>query len=158
MKIIERFDGEYAFLSNFYPSRIPYDIMVGQYAPTVEHAFQAIKTQNPEEEIDILSAATPGQAKRLGRRCQLRPDWEQVKDDMMRRLITVKFTIPELRQKLLDTGDAILIEGNNWHDNYWGICGCDRCRGNGQNKLGQILMQVREEIKNDTTRITESQN
>lgn len=150
MQTICNFDDEYAFLSNFYPSKIPYDITEGLYAPTVEHAFQALKTQSPEEELDILMARTPGLAKRLGRRCQMRSDWEQVKDATMKSLIIMKFTIPELRQKLLDTGDAILIEGNNWHDNYWGICGCDRCRGNGQNKLGQILMQVREEMKHDT--------
>ena len=65
----------------------------------------------------------------------------------MRKFLCKKFAIPELRQKLLDTGDAYLIEGTTWHDNYWGICTCDRCGGRGQNKLGQLLMEIRKEIR-----------
>ena len=145
---IDKFDGEYAFLSNFYPSKILYDDFEGWYAPTIEHAFQAAKTRSIEEEIDILSASTPGKAKRLGRLCDLLPDWEEVKDDVMYRLLKKKFTIPELRYKLLATGDAILIEGTTWHDNYWGVCSCSKCNGHGKNKLGKLLMRVREELKN----------
>ena len=61
-----------------------------------------------------------------------------------------KFAIPELRDKLLATGDQYLEEGNSWHDNYWGNCDCPRCKDTmGRNMLGQLLMQVREEIKNN---------
>ena len=155
MKVIDKFDGDYAFLSNFYPSRILYDEEEGWHAATVEHAFQALKTRSMEEEIEILFASTPGQAKRLGRICQLRPDWEQVKDGTMESLIRAKFSIPALRDKLLATGNATLVEGNYWHDNYWGVCHCEKCQEKGQNKLGQILMKVREEIRNDLSRITE---
>ena len=144
---IDKFDGEYAFLSNFYPSRILYDEYENWYAPTVEHAFQAAKTLNIEEEIDILASATPGQAKRLGRRCQLRKDWEEAKDDVMYSLLRRKFSIPELRDKLLATDDAILIEGTTWHDNYWGGCSCSKCNGRGKNRLGKLLMKVREELR-----------
>ncbi len=144
---IDKFDGEYAFLSNFYPSKILYDECERWYAPTVEHAFQASKTLSMEEEIDILASSTPGQAKRLGRVCYLRKDWEEVKDDVMYRFLQRKFAIPELRDKLLATGNATLIEGTTWHDNYWGICSCNKCKGRGKNKLGELLMKIREELE-----------
>ena len=150
--VISRFEGEYEFLSNFYPSKIIYDIDDGHiiYAPTVEHAFQAAKTINWLEEPDILTAPTPGKAKRLGRKCELRKDWEEVKDNVMRKFLCKKFAIPELRQKLLDTGDAYLIEGNYWHDNHFGICYCEKCKGKGENILGQLLMDIREEIRENS--------
>lgn len=144
--VIDKFDGEYAFLSNFYPSKILYDDIEGWYAPTVEHAFQASKTRSVEEEIGILCASTPGKAKRFGRLCDLRPDWEEVKDDVMYRLLKEKFAIPELRYKLLATGDATLIEGTTWHDNYWGVCSCNKCNRRGKNKLGELLMKIRKEL------------
>ena len=62
--------------------------------------------------------------------------------------LTEKFRIPELREKLLATGNEELVEGNTWHDNIWGNCSCDCCKKiEGQNKLGKLLMQVREEIR-----------
>ena len=147
--IIDKFDGEYYFLSNFYPSKIIFDKDYDHvmYAKTVEHGFQSAKTFNIKEQIDILVANTPGQAKRLGRQCTLRPDWEDVKDDVMRTLLRKKFAIPELREKLLATGDATLIEGTTWHDNYWGICSCEKCGGRGKNRLGELLMEIREELR-----------
>ena len=151
-RVISKFEGEYDFLSNFYPSKIIYDIDDGHiiYAPTIEHAFQAAKTFNPLEESDILIAPTPGKAKRLGRKCELRKDWEEVKDNVMRKFLCKKFAIPELRQKLLDTGDAYLIEGNYWHDNHFGICYCEKCKGKGENILGQLLMDIRKEIRENS--------
>ena len=151
-KVISKFEGEHEFLSNFYPSKIIYDIDDGHivYAPTIEHAFQAAKTFNPFEESDILTAPTPGKAKRLGRKCELRKDWEEAKDNVMRKFLCKKFAIPELRQKLLDTGDAYLIEGNYWHDNHFGICYCEKCKGKGENILGQLLMDIRKEIRENS--------
>ena len=151
-QVISKFEGEHEFLSNFYPSKIIYDIDDGHivYAPTIEHAFQAAKTFNPFEESDILTAPTPGKAKRLGRKCELRKDWEEAKDNVMRKFLCKKFAIPELRQKLLDTGDAYLIEGNYWHDNHFGICYCEKCKGKGENILGQLLMDIRKEIRENS--------
>ena len=145
--MIDKFDGEYAFLSNFYPSPIPvqFDKDVVINAPTVEHLFQYMKTQSDEEGIAILQAQTPAQAKRLGRKCHLREDWEEIKDEVMYRSLKYKFEIPELRELLLATGNEELVEGNYWNDTYWGVC-----KGIGQNKLGKLLMKVREEIRNDT--------
>lgn len=143
--MIDCFDGEFAFLSNFYPSMITVD---GIVFPTVEHLFQAAKTVSLVEREKIAAAATPGQAKRLGRNVILCDNWEEIKDDVMLNALRLKFAILPLREKLLATGDEELIEGNTWHDNIWGNCSCDRCKKiEGQNKLGKLLMQVREEIK-----------
>ena len=141
--MINQFSGEYAFLSNFYPSPIAYDNSKIVY-PTVEHYFQAMKTFQSDEHEAIRIATTPGEAKRLGRRCTLREDWENIKDEVMHRALKMKFKDPELRAKLLATGDEFLVEGNTWGDRYWGVC-----EGRGLNKLGQLLMIVREECRRD---------
>lgn len=143
--MIDCFDGEFAFLSNFHPSMITVD---GIEFPTVEHLFQAAKTVSLVEREKIAAAVTPGQAKRLGRNVILCDNWEEIKDDVMLNALRLKFAILPLREKLLATGDEELIEGNTWHDNTWGNCSCDRCKNiKGQNKLGKLLMQVREEIR-----------
>ena len=145
--IIDKFENEYAFLSNFYPSPVQEN---GITYPTIEHYFQAQKTTVPFERVAIANAATPGQAKREGRRITLRKDWERVKDDVMLQGLRLKFAIPELAEKLLTTGDAELVEGTTWHDNIWGNCSCPQCEDiPGENRLGKLLMQVREEIKNN---------
>ena len=142
--IIDKFDGEFAFLSNFHPSWIEYE---GLRFPTVEHAFQAYKTQSHYERQLISQSPTPAGAKAQGRKVHLRADWEQIKDEVMEFCLRQKFQDPVLRRLLLSTGDAVLIEGNTWHDNYWGICVCDRCQLTfGQNHLGSLLMKIREEI------------
>lgn len=152
--VVMCFDGEYAFLSNFYDSPIEFITVDGKkmIAPTVEHAFQAEKAMFSQEQEAIINATTPGKAKRLGRHVLLRPDWEDVKDEVMEEFVSRKFQIPELRDKLLATGDVNLVEGNHWHDNHFGICYCEKCINNpvvdGKNKLGTILMKVRNEIKN----------
>jgi ribA/ribD-fused uncharacterized protein len=142
--MIDRFDGEFEFLSNFYPSEV--------LSPTLEHHFQASKVVNLDWFCEIREAETPGKAKRLGRQAPLRSNWNQIKDKVMLDLVRKKFTQPNLRQLLLATGTETLVEGNTWHDNYWGACimqyrhkPCwDEIR---QNKLGHILMRVRREIK-----------
>ena len=143
--MIDCFDGKFAFLSNFYPSPMTVD---GIIFPTVEHLFQAAKTVSLVEREKIAAAATPGQAKRLGRNVILCDNWEEIKDDVMLNALRLKFAILPLREKLLATGNEELVEGNTWHDNTWGNCSCDRCKKiEGQNKLGKLLMQVREEIR-----------
>lgn len=143
--MIDCFNGKFAFLSNFYPSPITVD---GIIFPTVEHLFQATKTVSLVEREKIAAAATPGQAKRLGRNVILCDNWEEIKDDVMLNALRLKFAILPLREKLLATGNEELVEGNTWHDNIWGNCSCDRCKKiEGQNKLGKLLMQVREEIR-----------
>jgi predicted NAD-dependent protein-ADP-ribosyltransferase YbiA (DUF1768 family) len=84
----------------------------------------------------------------MGRKVQLRPDWEKVKEYYMELGLRLKFENPSLRQKLLETGSDELIEGNSWHDNEWGSCYCARCQNiAGKNKLGKLLMKLREELR-----------
>jgi ribA/ribD-fused uncharacterized protein len=101
------------------------------------------------DDYDAIAAApTPGKAKRLGRQATLRDDWEQDKMNVMEAALRKKFAIPELREKLLATGDAWLEEGNYWHDNFWGVCHCLKCQDEmGWNHLGKILMKIRDEIR-----------
>src|SRR5437868_5423141 len=88
---IDRFHGDHGWLSNFWPSPIELD---GAIYPTVEHAFQAAKTLDPEAREPIRQTTNPGQAKRLGRKVLLRSDWEQVKVEIMRGLLRKKFADP----------------------------------------------------------------
>jgi len=141
---ITRFEGDYRFLSNYYNCEILYD---GLGFRSVEAAFQAMKCQTHEERIPFESM-NPRQARAAGRKVTLRPDWEQRKLVLMYTLVKQKFAVsPELREKLLTTGYADLVEGNRWHDNYWGSCDCPSCQSKpGQNNLGKILMRVRTEL------------
>ncbi len=139
MKTIDRFDGEFAFLSNFWDSKVHYD---GMEFRTVEHAYQAAKSLDKDERLKIRNAKTAAESKKLGQKVTLRRDWENVKLGIMLELLREKFAIPELRQLLLDTGDAELIEGNWWGDTFYGVC-----KGKGLNHLGRMLMLVRNEAR-----------
>lgn len=143
MRKIDSFKGEHRWLSNMYASPVSVD---GIVYPTAEHAFQAAKTQDPEEKMKIAKAKSPAMAKRIGQQVTLRPDWDGVKRQVMAEILRLKFADPVLARKLVSTGDAELIEGNHWHDNYWGWCGCEKCGGQGQNVLGQLLMELRKEL------------
>ena len=145
MKMIDKFDGEFAFLSNFYESPVSDGFTT---FPTVEHYFQAAKAVWVKDYDDIQYAKTPGEAKRIGRRITIRGDWESIKLDVMETALRKKFAIPELREQLLATGDTELVEGNHWHDNFWGDCGCEKCKHtHGQNNLGKLLMKIRADIR-----------
>jgi hypothetical protein len=145
--MIYKFEGDHRFLSNFYPVNITYE---GIIYPSVEHAYVAAKTHDFEfkKMVAKLPDYQAGKAKRLGRKVKLRPDWDKVKDEIMYSLLEKKFSTPILRELLLETGDEFLMEGNYWHDNYWGVCNCGKCTG-GKNKLGNMLYKIREGIKND---------
>jgi len=136
---IDNFSGPYGFLSNFFPAPITFD---GIRYPTSEHAFQAAKTLDQEERKRIAEEPSPGRAKRLGQKVTLRPGWDGMRVAVMEKLLRAKFSYPELRDQLLDTGDAELIEGNVWKDKFWGVCG-----GVGENQLGKLLMKIRDELK-----------
>lgn len=134
---IKEFRGEYSFLSNFHPVEINYE---GYTYQNVESAFQAQKDLSRRGEFKDLN---PVMAKRLGRKVKLRSDWEIVKVDIMRKLVKCKFDQhPDLKEKLINTGDRLLIEGNTWNDTFWGMC-----KGNGKNMLGIILMELRKEYQ-----------
>ncbi len=139
---ITKFEGKYEFLSNFSMATV---IMDGVQYPTVEHAYQAAKTLDPNQRAYINKAKFAGLAKRRGRNVRIRDDWEDVKIEIMYNLLKKKFTIwPWLKKMLLDTGDVYLEEGNTWNDTVWGVC-----RGEGLNILGILLMLVREECRHE---------
>lgn len=142
--MIDSFDGEYRFLSNFFPCWVFYE---GISYPSTEHAYQAAKSLDNQVRLIISCLKTPGQSKRAGREIQIRPDWEDVKEQIMYDLLKLKFSIPHLKEKLLATGDLQLIEGNTWHDCVWGVCSCTKCGGVGTNLLGKLLIRVRQELK-----------
>lgn len=140
--MIGPFTGEYAFLSNFHPS--PIVGPRGLTCPTVEHAFQAAKAMLWLDAAEIAAAETPGRAKRMGRRVMLRPDWADLRLGFMEEFVWRKFQIPDLRERLLDTGDEGLVEINTWGDTFWGVC-----NDVGENNLGRILMSVRAGIRHE---------
>ena len=114
--------------------------------PHSEGAFQAAKTLNRDARIAMADIADPAGAKAAGKRIELRPDWIEVRDNIMYAVVTEKFRQnPDLLAKLIATGDAQLEEGNSWNDRYWGVCPVGS--GNGENKLGLILMLVREKLQ-----------
>ncbi len=139
MKEIAGFRKEYRWLSNFFPSIIEYE---GEIYNTVEHAYQAAKTNNKKVREIIRGASTPTDAKSFGRMVPLREDWHEVKLEIMYKLIRLKFQVPDLRQRLLNTGSSIITEDNHWGDTFWGVC-----KGSGHNHLGKIIMRVRDELK-----------
>lgn len=155
LKLINRFDGDYAFLSNFFPHPI---VSAGKEYPTTEHYYQAMKTLDKDRREAIRNAKSPGVAKRMGNHklTVLREDWEDIKVGVMERALYLKFTTGDfewLATKLLQTGDAILQEGNNWHDMFWGVCNCKEHRDIlpsdevQRNMLGRMLMKIRGELR-----------
>lgn len=139
--MIDDFTGKYLFLSNFYES--PLVVPRLAVCRSVEHAYQAMKTVDKGKKTHVLLAETPGEAKKRGRKVELRDDWELIKYEIMRDLLTIKFFFDtKLSIELLSTGNAELVEGNTWGDTYWGVCA-----GKGSNNLGKLLMQRRGNLR-----------
>ncbi|NUJ19468.1 NADAR family protein [Bacillus glycinifermentans] len=142
MDVIDEFKGKHYFLSNFYSAPVMYQGITYQ---NNEAAFQAMKVTDKSIHLEF-SELPPNLAKRKGRRVKLRPDWEEAKETFMYEIVKAKFEQnAHLKNKLLQTGESILIEGNTWGDKIWGVCD-----GVGENKLGKILMKVRNELKRRT--------
>ena len=147
--IIDKFEGRWRFLSNFHPCEVEHQ---GIVYPSVEHYYVAMKCNNEQQlsgrhytigDFREMIARTPSAAvvKSVGAKIKLRKDWSEKKLDFMLYGVREKFKDPALRELLLSTEDAVLIEGNDWNDKFWGVC-----RGKGLNHLGRILMKVRKEI------------
>jgi hypothetical protein len=140
--MIDKFEKNKRFLSNFWECEV-YSVFDDIVYKSVEHAFQAAKTNIKEEKEAIRNCTTPGQAKRMGKIVTLRPDWEENKLVFMESFVRQKFiTHQELLALLLATGNEELIEGNTWGDVFWGVC-----NGIGENHLGKILMKVRDVLR-----------
>lgn len=136
---IMTFRGGFYYLSNFFETYIAYK---GLVFTNSEAAFQSQKTYNSQD-WEKFTSMSASEAKRAGRRSYLREDWEDVKDSIMREVIKAKFDCnPILKEALLNTGNKYLEEGTTWHDHYWGTC-----EGVGRNRLGTMLMQLRDEYK-----------
>lgn len=148
--MIDKFDGRWRFLSNFYPCKIEHQ---GIIYPSVEHFYVAMKVDD-EQLINgkyytpgdfresISKLPNPAIVKKLGSKVKLRKNWNEKKLDFMNWAVREKFKDENLAQLLLSTGDHELIEGNIWKDTFWGVF-----NGKGQNHLGKILMEVRNELK-----------
>jgi len=135
------------FLSNFYPVKIKLEI---DY-PSVEHAYQAYKTDDISQRVAIALIPTAAMAKKVGK--TLTPsDWNLRKASLMEVFLHLKFfPETELAEKLLATGDEQLVEDNYWHDQYWGNCTCKKHKEiPGTNVLGKLLMKIREELNRET--------
>ena len=150
--MIDAFTGRFEFLSNFF-------VDANGFCAEVE--FQALKS-TCHQDYDYVRGAysfsiakIPREAKRRGRKIKLRDDWDEIKLEVMRGIIETKFSPLVMRNLLLSTGHHKLVEGNWWHDIYWGVCNgsmrVSRCPGHepqGKNHLGLILMEVREKLRN----------
>lgn len=135
-----RFRGEHWYLSNMYPCDITYN---GHHFTCVEAAFQAQKDLSRVSEFEGISGKD---AKRLGRQVRLREGWNEMRDDIMKEILDVKFSDPELARKLASDQDikrsgGVITEENEWGDRYWGVC-----NGVGRNRLGELLQEVRHEV------------
>ena len=139
MEVITDFENEYEFLSNFYECSVTFE---GLTYGSSEAAFQAQKSSDPSDR-EKFTGLRPSESKRAGYSVKLRADWEEVKVSVMHEILRAKFTQnPDLMKKLLATKQALLVEGNDWQDTFWGF---DFNLGYGENMLGQILMKIRAE-------------
>lgn len=143
---ITAFRGAHRFLSNFWTNRATGITWKGMTAISTEHLFQAAKARNIADRRTILATASPGAAKKLGREVTMRSDWDSVRLEAMASIQAAKYSDPELRALLLATGDAELLEGNEWGDTFWGV---DLATLQGKNHLGKILMALREELREE---------
>lgn len=137
--MISSFTGSYYFLSNFYPCSVPYK---GIVYPSSEHAFVAAKSSDVRDHEYIATIPTAGKAKQYGKRLILQVGLDNMRVDVMRDIVHIKFSSNEgLLAALLATGSEELVEGNYWGDTFWGQSPV----GTGQNNLGKILMEIRYE-------------
>lgn len=135
--MINSFTGRYFFLSNMYPHSA-----IGK---SVEHYFQAAKATSAEDYQYVVDAVNGYQARMRGKRILIRDDWPESKQDVMYDELGMKFyNYLSMQKMLLDTGDEELVEGNTWGDRYWGV---DLKTGVGENVLGKMLMNIREELR-----------
>ena len=140
---IERFTGEYAFLSNFYLVDVEFK---GRVFPSSEHAFMSEKSDNNSwKDLCTDASIPPGKIRRMGRQVTLVADWDEIKFDVMEEVLRKKFHFnPEMKKALIATGKKELIKGDGYGDKIWGVCSKTR---EGSNHLGKILMTLREEVK-----------
>lgn len=140
---IMEFTGEYRWLSNFWLVPVEYN---GKHFPSVEHAYCSAKSEDfTWKEHCQNTHFSAGAIKKASRKVTLVENWDEIKESVMEACLRSKFSHPHLKELLLATGDAVLIEGNWWNDQFWGV----NLRTNqGQNKLGELLMRIRGNLRN----------
>lgn len=140
------FQGKHRFLSNFYPASITIDNF--QW-PTTQHYYQAMKTNDLNIREIIRNLKTPHETKQYGKNITPPSNWHDISLDIMYKAVLAKFSqYQNLKERLLNTKDLIIIECNNWGDTFWGMTYNSKTEQYiGENKIGQILMKVREQLK-----------
>lgn len=147
---IERFRGDYYFLSNMFPLSEWLDTAQGISVPTSEHVYQSARFESDRAQVLVTTAADGLEAKAIAHRLieQGEPqlaNWDDIKVDLMEMIVYEKFKRNiSLAERLVSTGQMGLFEGNTWRDNFWGVCPVGS--RNGYNHLGRILMTVRGEL------------
>lgn len=136
------YEGKYYSFSNFSSHEV---IFLGKRYKTAEHCYQSQKFTDAGIKAEIESTPSSFLAKKVSHSHddKKRKDWENVKMDIMKQIITEKVKqYEEIKELLLETGDTEIID-NTPFDYYWAI-GED---GTGKNMIGKILMDIRKEIK-----------
>lgn len=139
--MIDRFDGDYQFLGNFYSIPVTYDMMSFL---SVGHAYAAAKTDNRNERNHIAHLGTAREVIGYSRKLKAREGWLEMRVGIMKELLRQKFSYPAMQRKLLSTGTQKLSYGNS-PDEFWGII---ERTGRGTDMLGQLLMEIRQEMQN----------
>ena len=137
------------WFSNFVPYDVPLEADGIKYC-TPEHFFQAMKTEDPDRRFAIAQVSTPFKAKRLGRAVPLRPNWEDIKVDVMRFAQEHRYRPGTKMLDRLRATTGEIVEWNDWHDCTWGKCVCSKCQGAGANLLGRLLMEIRDRYNENT--------
>ena len=141
--MILAFKNEFRWLSNFVEVEVEYE---GVRYKSVEHAYQAAKSIDKEWRTFCASDVSSGKVKRASRKIDIRLDWEDIKISVMKNLLIQKFSDERFRSLLLTTGITYIIEGNTWSDKFWGV---DLRSGEGRNILGNLIMEIRDSLKNE---------
>lgn len=143
--MINKFRGEYNWLSNFAEVQVFYE---GIEFWSVENAYVAAKTTDVKYK-HIVAKLTASEAKYLGKILPIREDWEEVKLAIMENLLRQKFGYKFFADRLRETGTQEIVECNTWHDNFWGICTCLTCSYNykQKNNLGKLIMKIRDDLR-----------
>lgn len=144
--MIKEFQGGYRWLSNFWYLESPF-VYQGLHFITNEHFYMAMKIKDLNTRKQVSHYPLKG-LKAFCKTLPLREDWDEIKLSVMLYGLRYKFSKsnPTLRQKLINTEDLYLQEGNYWGDKFWGVC---LKTGEGENHLGKLIMQVRDEIRGE---------
>lgn len=139
--MIHQFKEEYRWLSNFHPCDIRFR---GKRYPSVEYAYMSAKSDDKKWKMMCAEAKEKqGEIKKKSQHLKLVSNWEEIKVDVMRECLELKFSQEPFKTLLAETGDIHLQEGNTWGDRFWGV---DLETGEGDNNLGKLIMEIREKL------------